>query len=154
MNPWAVLGTVVGIIALMFAIFIQLTASIDKKIEIKLKDPEFIRMVAKEVRWPFAIFDEDNSVIVNGGAMDYIEKIQIKMDNRKEVSEIIISPKNWLAVAPILESIDAFVPFEDAIRGNKFDFIYKRIEMALLVADRPSKQLPKKKFRLQLIISP
>ena len=156
MNPWTVLGVVVGVIALMFAIFIQLNSSIDKKIEIKLKDPEFIRMVANEVRLPFVVFDENNSIIIDNGAMNHIEKIKIKKEDRLEVSEIIISPKKYLAVAPILENLDAYMAFENPIRGDKFDLIYKKAEMTETQwgDGRPLDKRPKKKFRLQMIVLP
>ena len=156
MNPWAVLSTVVAIISLMVAIFIQLNTSVDKKIEIKLKDPEFIRMVANEVRLPFVIFDEDKSVIVDTGAMNFIDKIEIKKEQRQDVSEIIISPKKFLAIPPVLENLDAYMAFENPVRGNKFDLIYKRAEMAEVQWGdaRPLEKRPKKKFRLQIIVSP
>ncbi|MHB8770206.1 MAG: hypothetical protein ACYC7J_04340 [Syntrophales bacterium] len=156
MNPWTALSAIIGILALMFAVFIQLNSSIDKKIEEKLKNPEFIQMIAREVRLPFVVFDENNSIIVDSGAMDYIEKIEIKKEDRQEVSEIIISPKKYLAVPPILENLDAYMAFEMPTRGNRFDLIYKKAETEEVKwgDGRPIDKRPKKKFRLQIIILP
>ncbi len=154
MNLWAVLGVIVAVISLMFAVFMHLNSSIDKKIENELNDPEFIQKVAKEVRLPFVIFDEEKSVIADTGAMDYINGIEIRKGERKEVSEIIISPKMFMAVSPILESFDPKIEFEDPVRGEKFDFIFKRVEMATVWADSYSGKPPKRKFRLQLVMLP
>lgn len=156
MNPWSVLGVVVAIVAFMFAVFVHFNSSIDKKIETKFKDPEFIQMVVDKVRLPFVIFDENNSIIVDSGAMDHIEKILIKKEDRQEVSEIIISPKKYLSIAPIIENLDANMAFENPIRGHKFDLVYKRVQMADVQWEdsRPLNKRPKKKFRLQIIVLP
>lgn len=155
MQPWAVISVVVGIIALMFAVFLQLNSSIDKKIENKLKDGEFISKVAREVRLPFLIFDEEKSIIVDVGAMNHIDSIEIHKGERQEVSEIIISPKKFMAVAPILESLDAQIEFENPIKGNKFDFIFKRVKMDTVWGNTyESGKPPKRKFRLQLVLLP
>jgi hypothetical protein len=111
-------------------------------------------MVANEVRLPFVIFDEDKSIIADIGAMNFIDKIEIKKDKHKEVSEIIISPKKFLAIPPILESLDVHIPFENPTRGNKFDLIYKRGEEPIYIVTDSVVNPPKRKFRLQIIVSP
>ena len=78
MNPWTVFGVIIAVISLMFAIFVHLNKSLDKKIENKLKDPGFIQKVAKEVRLPFVIFDDEKSIIADTGAMDHIEDIEVR----------------------------------------------------------------------------
>ena len=155
MQPLAVLGTIVGLMGFMFAVFTQLNSSIDNKIERKLKNPEFIRMVAKEVRLPFVIFDEDKSVIVDTGAMNHIDAIAVHKGEGQEVSEVIISPKRFMPVAPILESFDAQIEFENPVRGKNFDFVFKKIEMTTVWANTyESGRPPKRKFRLQLVALP
>ena len=155
MQSWTVISVVIGIIALMFAVFLQLNNSIDKKIESKLKDPEFIRKVADEVRLPFVIFDEDQSVLIDTGAMNNFEKIKVKKGQRQEVSEIIVSPKKYMIVAPLLESFDAQIEFENPVRGENYDFIYKKVKMANVWTNTyASGKPPKRKFRLQLVVLP
>src|SRR5271157_5160297 len=104
MQPWAIISAIVGILALIVTVFLQLNGSINEKIENKLKDPEFISKVADEVRLPFVIFDEDDSIIVDTGTMSIIDKISINKKDGRYLSEIIITPKKYLAIAPILES--------------------------------------------------
>jgi hypothetical protein len=154
MQPWAIISAIVGILALIVTVFLQLNGSINEKIESKLKDPEFISKVADEVKLPFVIFDENNSIIVDTGAMNIIDKISINKANHKDISEIIITPKKYLAIAPILESLDPKIEFQDPIKGNKFDFIYKRVEMAVVWANTYASTPPKSKFLLQVIILP
>lgn len=154
MNPWTVFGVLIAAISLMFAVLVHFNSSIEKKIENKLNDEKFIRKVANEVRLPFVIFDEEKSIIADTGAMDHIDAIEVRKGERQEVSEIIISPKRFMAVAPILESFDPKIEFEDPVHGEKFDYIFKRVEMGLVWADRYSGKPPKSKFRLQLVMLP
>jgi hypothetical protein len=154
MQPWAIISAIVGILALIVTVFLQLNGSIDEKIEKKLKDPEFISKVADEVKLPFVIFDEDDSIIVDTGTMSIIDKISINKKDGRYISEIIITPKKYLAIAPILESLDPQIEFQDPIRGNKFDFIYKRLEGTVIWKNNYASTPPKSKFRLQVIILP
>jgi hypothetical protein len=154
MNPWSIVSTIVGILALIFAAFIHFNSSIDKKIENKFKDPEFISKVADEVKLPFVIFDENNTIVVDNGAMNIIDKISINKKDHGDISEIIITPKKYLAIAPILESLDPKIEFQDPIRGNKFDFIYKKAYKAIVWTNTYASTPPKSKFRIQVIILP
>ena len=80
--------------------------------------------------------------------------ISIKKGDRNKVSEIIVSPKKYLPAAPILESLDPKIEFQYPIKGDKFDFIYKRVEMANVWANTYASKPPKSRFRLQLIVLP
>lgn len=154
MQPLAVIGTIVGLLGFIFAVYIQITGTIDKKIEDKLQDPKFISKVADEVKLPFVIFDEDNSIVVENGAMNIIDKISVNKKGTNDFSEIVVSPKKYLAIAPILESLDPKIEFQDPIRGTKYDFIYKRVVMGAVWANTYETKPPKSKFRLQVIILP
>jgi len=130
MQPWTLLGVIVGTISLMFAVYVQLSSSIEKKIENKINDKVFIRKVANEVRLPFMIFDEEKSILADIGAMDHIDAIEVRKGKRQEVSEIIVSPKRFMAVAPILESFDPRIEFEDPVRGTNFDLVIRSLFFA------------------------
>jgi len=144
------IGMILGVIVSILVVI----GLMDKRIENKLHDPEFISKVADEVKLPFVIFDENNSVVVDNGAMNIIEKISINRKDRRNISEIIITPKKYLAIAPILESLDSKIEFQDPIRGNKFDFIYKRVEGTVTWVNNYASTPPKSKFRLQVIMLP
>jgi hypothetical protein len=147
-----IIGVMIAASVLMFTIYINLDSKIDKKVEEKFKDPVFINKLAEEIKFPFVIFDEDNSVVVDTGAMSIIEKITINKKDGKQISDIIITPKKYLAIAPILESLDPDIAFLDPIRGNKFDFIYKKLEVATAFANTYTTKPPKSKFRIQVIV--
>jgi len=135
----------------MFAIFLQLYNSIDKKIETKLKDPDFIKKVASEIRLPLLIFNEEKTFLIDIGASELLNDIKIIKDGR-DVKEIIITPKKFLPVAPILESYDSDIEFEEPQHGSKFDWIYKTILPEMVFAKTyPSGKPPLKKFKLQVI---
>lgn len=125
MQPWAVISTIVGIIALMVTIYIQTNSSIDKKIDLKLKNPEFIQMVAREVKLPFVIFDNKGSVLVDQGAMRFIEAIDVELDKGKVYPvRIVIHPKQHLSYAPLLAPLESDLANISASRGNKYDWVY------------------------------
>jgi len=148
MQPWAVISTIVGIIALMVTIFIQTNSSIDRKIREKLKDPEFIQMVAKEVKLPFVIFDNKGAVLVDQGAMRFIEGIDVEMDKKESLypKQIIIHPKQHLSYAPLLMPLDSDLANISASRGKKYDWIYT---LDYFMTNSERKTL---RYRLELIL--
>ena len=157
MQPWSIVSAVVGIIALMLAIFIQFNNSINQKIDQKLNDPSFIKKVADEVRLPFVMFNDNESIIANTGAMNYIEDFKIKKDKNQNITEILVSPKSFMAIPPILESLDdKDIKFEEPIKGEKYDLIYKVVQYGGVgwgtVLAEGSK--PQRRFRLQLVTLP
>lgn len=151
MTPWTALSVVIGVIALMFSIFLQLNSSIDKKIETKLKDPVFIKKVASEIRLPLLIFDEEKKYLTDIGASELIKDIKIIKDGR-DIKEIIITPNKFLQIAPMLESYDSHIKFDEPQHGSQFDWVYKTILPEMIFAETyPSGKQPLKKFKLQII---
>ncbi len=148
MQPWAVISTTVGIIALMVTIFIQTNSSIDKKIIEKLKDPAFIQLVAKEVKLPFVIFDNKGSVLVDQGAMRFIENIDVEIDKKEHPypSQITIHPKQHLSYAPLLMPLDSDLANISTSRGKKYDWVYK---LDYFMTNNERKTL---RYRLELIL--
>lgn len=151
MNPWALFSLIIGLLAIFITVIIQVQSSIDRKIEVKFKDISFIKRVASEVRLPFLIFDEKNRYLVDTGASELIESIEIVKDGR-DITEVIITPKQSLAIAPILESYDRDIEFDEPIRGQKLDWVYKTILPSTTWGKTyPSGKPPSKKFKLQII---
>lgn len=147
MQPWAVISTIVGIIALMVGIFIQTNSSIDKKIEKKLKDPEFIQMIVKEARLPSVIFDNHGSVLLDQGAMRFIEDINVELDKGGVYpTQIVIHPKQHLPYAPLLTTLDVDLANISSKRGKKYDWVYT-IEYISTNSERKTLR-----YRLELIL--
>jgi hypothetical protein len=142
--------TVIGGIATLGFYF---NDNIEKKIEAKINNPEFLKKVAAEAQLPFVIFNEDESIIADTGAMKYIEKIEVKKTGNRDITEIVISPSQHLSIAPLIESIGPELEFNEPIRGKNFDWIYIPVEYASRWQDSFAGTPPPIKFKLQLIVS-
>ena len=57
---------------------------IDKKIDDKINNPNFIKKLANEARLPFLIFDENNKILADYGAYQYLKKIVLLKNERNE----------------------------------------------------------------------
>jgi hypothetical protein len=147
MNSWGMLGVIVAIAIFLASIFYGALSSVDKKIDAKLQEPLFLKKLASQIRLPFLIFDEEKRYLADDGALDIIKNIEIIRDGR-DIKQIIITPKRFLAVAPILESLDPDVQFEDAERGKELDWVYKT---NLPETTWGRTKAPKKRFKLQII---
>lgn len=95
---------------------------IDSRISKKLADAEFVKGIAKLLR-PYAIFNQRGEVIVDRGAMSFIEDIEITMDGALP-KEITLKLKEHKATAPILLSLDNSLCDIKERRGEKFDWKY------------------------------
>lgn len=95
---------------------------IDSRISKKLGDAEFVKGIAQLLR-PYAIFNEKGEVIVDRGAMSFIEGIEITMDGELP-KEITLELKEHKATAPVLLSLDNDMCTIKERRGKKFDWIY------------------------------
>lgn len=147
MKLWAILVGSFSIIGVLITIVLLLSSSINSRIEKKVNDPNFIKKIASEIRLPFLIFDEEKRYLYDDGALDIIKNIEIVREGR-DIKQIIITPKRFLAVAPIMESLDPEVQFEDPERGKGLDWIYKtNLPETAFGRTKP----PKKRFKLQII---
>lgn len=75
---------------------------IDWRIDQKINTTKFIEKIASNVR-PSVIFDSQESIEIDMGAMQHIENIKVTLSNDSRFpKEITISPKRYLAHAPFL----------------------------------------------------
>lgn len=96
---------------------------IDSRISKKLNDSEFVKSIAQLLR-PYAIFNERGAVIVDRGAMAFIDDIEIST-NDKLPNKVILKLKQHKATAPILLSLDTDMCTIKERRGSKFDWVYE-----------------------------
>ena len=99
------------------------TKYIDSRITKKLGDSEFVRGIAQLLR-PYAIFNEKNAIIVDRGAMSFIENIKISKNKNNLPDKIILKLKSHQATAPILISLDNDMCTIKEERGEKFEWVY------------------------------
>jgi hypothetical protein len=135
----------------LLASFLVFYLSVDSMIDKKLDDPRFIEQVVEKARTPFMLFDENYQILYESPGMDkFIDKINI-IEKGRDLSEIVVTPKHYLSIPPILESFNQKIIFQEPIRGERYDFIYKRVMPQVAFSDTYSTPLPPNKFRLQVI---
>jgi len=147
----AAIGVILGV---GFAVY-QL---IDSRIERAINDEQFIRRVSSHVR-PYVIFDA-TTIHKDGGAMEYLEKMPgvevtaqtSKNENPEETHdtqlEITITPKEYLAHAPLIEPLGGLrsMIVYDGKRGTKYQWVY-----TVLVRPPYGGDIKTQKFRLEIL---
>ena len=96
---------------------------IDSRIKKRLRDSEFLKGIAQLLR-PYAIFNEKGTVIIDKGAMSFIDDIQILLDDKNLPHKITLKLNSHKAIAPILLSLDNDMCTIKEERGIKFEWIY------------------------------
>ena len=119
-------------------------------VEKKISDPDMIEKVKAQIR-PMVVFNQNESILVDTGGMQYIESIQVILDKEKETpQEIIVTPTLYLAIAPILESFDDdFVITSE--RGKEFQWIYKLGAINRMLFEDSATRSGVNRFRLEII---
>jgi hypothetical protein len=111
MNSGTLLGAFISIIAIMVTIVLYMNDSLDKRIQAAVNHPDFLKKVADESRLPFLIFDAKGTFQTeSGGATSLIEKIE-PVKEKERFAGFILYPKRFLKDAPILQAINADIPF-------------------------------------------
>ena len=113
-------------IGLIIAIVLGINELIDRRIE----NDQFIRKVAAHIR-PYVIFDENGSILVDGGAMQDLEKIEVESEVKEGENypnlKIIVTPKHHLVYPPIIESLLPIMFDITDERGEGNKFIYQLV---------------------------
>jgi len=130
-SPWyplfiGIVGALIGAASMYFSLINRINIVVEQK----LNDEQYMSKVLSNLR-PYVIFDQNESILIDGGAMAYIDSIKVngEMQNLsvgevKVPKEIIISPKKFLAPEPSLQSYDDSYEIHSK-RGHKFDIIYE-----------------------------
>jgi len=113
---------------------------IDSRIEHATNDEQFIRRVSSHVR-PYVIFDVNSSILVDGGAMQYLERLKVE-DGTRDVAtpqgivvtptlKIVVTPRRHLAYPPLLEKLGAgrLILTPNPKRGPGHEWIYDELEV-------------------------
>jgi hypothetical protein len=122
-----VFASIVGGLATIFSVIYGIPAFIDNRINKVVQDDAYVRRIANEVR-PSVVFDSHGSILVDQGAMRYLDDIVVLNNNTNEMrfpEKIIIKPKQHLSQAPLLTMIDTGTAMIETVqRGEKFDWVY------------------------------
>ena len=120
---WAIIlsfGSIIGI----FISFTALQTFIDSRINTFVNNHEFIRKVAKNVR-PMLVFDSNGAILIDNGALEYIDKIEVVPNPGQLPSKIILHPKQFLSTIPILTSFsDRLIESIESKRSDNISISY------------------------------
>ncbi len=138
---------IVGI-GVIIGTYIGIDSLIEKRISDKLRDHEVIKEIASLVR-PSCIFDYNGTIITDLGAAKFLKKKpDVKLDERAEPAEILISPTEHLNVQPLLECIN-YNCTVSAKRINKSDWLFTLTSQAHPII--AGTELEEWFFRLEII---
>ena len=130
---------------------------IDSRIEHATNDEQFIRRVSSHVR-PYVIFDVNSSILVDGGAMQSLERIEVEHGTRDldtpqgkvatPTLKIVITPTRHLAYAPLIEKLGAgrLIHTPNPQRGTGHQWIYDELEVVHWESDKTPVR-----FRLEIL---
>jgi len=119
---WQII-TAISILVAIVAGYNAFESRLDKKIEEKINDPQFIETLSANLR-PYLIFDNKEIILFDRGALKYIEEIKV-VHFRNIPDTIIVTPKNFLPTAPLIEPLGP-TGFEiTAERGKNLTWVYK-----------------------------
>lgn len=120
-----ILAVIVSLITIVGGIY-GLSRYIDSRIEHFVNDPKFIRKISTNIR-PYVIFDENETIHVDMGAMQYLEKIEVDASLKNKQFDaklkIIATPKEHLAYAPLMENLsieNIQIPLPERGRGHQW----------------------------------
>ena len=117
------LEIVVAVITIIAALY-GVIFFIDKRIENRIRDDVFLRKLAGALR-PAVIFDNKGSVLIDQGAMRFIEAIDVELENKGPYPKrIVIHPMQHLSYAPLLTPLESDLANISTSRGKKHDWVY------------------------------
>jgi len=115
-----VAGWVIGLVVSIYG-FVKF---IDYRVGTVIQGPHFLKELSASLR-PYAIFDEKETILVDRGAMAFIESIEVRMDTANKLpTKILVHPKLHLDQAPVLIPLDTDMSIVKESRGKKFDWVY------------------------------
>jgi hypothetical protein len=123
MNLQTTLEVAAALITVVAAIY-GVVLFIDRRIESKIRDDSFLRKLAGALR-PSVIFNHAGSVLVDQGAMRYIDSIEIGPSEEPPYpSQVILRLNQHLAHAPLLAPLEGDLVNITSARGKKHDWVY------------------------------
>ena len=98
------------ILSTIIFLFFGVNEYFDNKIESKITDKDYIKNLSYSLR-PFLIFDGEGHILYDHGAEKKLNSItmdpELTMKNFHNINDfkIVIEPKNYLSVQPLLENL-------------------------------------------------
>lgn len=89
----------------------------------RLSDPATLRGIATQLR-PAIIFDSRNRILADQGGLLFVRSVKAIPGNGSIPTEVVVHPRAFLAVAPLLESLDEPGLNIEAVRGEGLQWRY------------------------------
>ena len=122
-NIWQIFAAL-GVLFGLAVALITFGTYIDSRVRKIVYEDEFIKKVAKHVR-PSIIFDSKGRILIDIGGMEYIDKITVIPRPDDHPNKVIVTPKKYLVIAPILTVQDGSVAASiKSERGTDLDWEY------------------------------
>lgn len=81
-------------------------AYVDSRVEKLVATKDFLEKVAAHVR-PSVIFDADESILIDAGGLQYLERIEVPKNKKGAFpTQILVTPKRLMPEAPLLTCLD------------------------------------------------
>jgi hypothetical protein len=142
---YLVIEIIAAVVVVIGAIY-GFTRFVDKRIESRIREDAFLRKLAGALR-PSVIFDHNGSILIDQGAMRFIEGIDVELDeNVPYPKRIAIHPKQHLSYAPLLTPLESDMANISTHRGQKHDWIYT-VEYFMTSDERETLR-----YRLEIIL--
>ena len=115
----------IGYIAAIVVILVGFNGHVRSLVEDTVTDERYLRKLSERVR-PYAIFDGKGTVLVDGGAMAYIDGVPKfhAATNDLPPQKVVITPNAFMSHAPLLTSLDDSTLFYNYERGQGIDWEY------------------------------
>lgn len=137
------LFAIVGFVGVLLGI----NTYLDRKIESRVSDPEFIRTIAAQVR-PAVIFDSNGSILADLGAMQYFDEILVNLPLvHGKPGAIVLKPKILLTFPPEITGMGGAQIYPAARRGAGLTWRYEIDDVILMKGEVPKPY----QFRLEVI---
>lgn len=129
----------VTVVATLVGTIYGVTSFIDGRIASALSDPATLHKIAIMAR-PEMIIDAKGTVLIDRGAMDYIQDFQVT--THKEVPILVhkvrITPKRYMALPPLITTVDCGFVSVTSERVEKLDWLLT-IEYGGWDGDKPNR---------------
>ena len=123
LKPGAIVKAVFYILGLAALVY-GFNAFLDAKIDGRLRSPVVTKQIAEQVR-PFLIFSGTGVVLVDNGAMPYLENLEVLTNAANRIPQsVIVTPKQYLAHAPLITGIDQVGAVARGQRGPGISWVY------------------------------
>jgi len=118
LNVLAVIG---GLVVLVFGF----TKYVDHLVDKRLKSSETIDKISRLIR-PSVIFDNKGVILADLGGMEYVESINLGYNEKEPLlpTRIELKCRKFLALPPLLTSLDNYSYIETANRGQGLSWIF------------------------------